>query len=194
MPEAPELNVLVKELKYILKNDSYKGSTIIKIFRNHKTIYIVLKNDTAITIHLMLKGYLSLEKDSYTIHTLNFAHSTIFINDPMKLAKLRHINNIDITDVKPSVETFIEYCEEHPNTMIKNALIGYGIGIGKYLTREIFGKTNINISTKCKNIPTSTLTKLLKYSLTLIKYITELHGKHSYRDIYGKYGKFYPKY
>ena len=198
MPEAPEINVLVKQLKHILKNFNYNNKNIIDIFRNNKTINILLNdkkhNLYIITIHLMLRGFLSLVKDKYTIYSLKFYYKshniTLYINDPMRLAKLSYHKYIK----EAKLVSFLEYCYIHPNLMIKMALVGYKMGIGRYLLKEIFGKFKINKNTKCRNISTAVIKKIYQYANKLILHITKLHGKHTFRDIYGNYGKYTPKY
>lgn len=175
MPEAPEINVLVTQLKQILK---------LPVFRDNKSIYIISDNSTII-IHLMLKGFLSLDKTNYSIANIQLNGITIFVNDSMKLATVTIVKQQLTPDKRP---TFLSFCQNHPNMMIKNALMKYKMGIGKYLLKIIMKEFNCDV--KCKEMSNEMINKVKLYADDVIKKITSLGGKNTFRDIYGTYGKY----
>lgn len=196
MPEAPEINVLVNQLKKILKNSYYKKYKIKNIYRFNKTINILLDNDKTIIIHLMLKGRLSLKKNGFTIHTLEFNNGdsslNLYINDSIKLATVKIINTSKEQEI--NLSGFINYCQHHPNSSIMRNLQNFNLGVGKYLTKEIFGHLKITPKTKSYNFTIEEIKSIYNYTLHLITYITDKGGRNTFTDLYDNYGEYQTKY
>lgn len=193
MPEAPEINVLVKQLKHLIVGEEHKIYFIKDVTRDNKDINIFLSNYTMIVINLRLKGFLSLIKTQYTKYKIDvYGHRelTIYINDTMKLATMR----VKKIKEKKHILPFRDFCGTHPTMSIGNALINYKIGIGKYLLKEIFGYLKMSPLVKCKNLTSDKIQLIEETAVSLIKHITKLGGKNTYNDLYGKPGKYIPRF
>lgn len=193
MPEAPEINVLVNQLKDLLKDQIYNNEKVIDVIRDKKTILIIIENKGTIRIHLMLKGYISLSEDKYTKFKINFSNSTIYINDPINLVTVEINASPFINDDL----NLLYYIKKHPNMMTKTVLIKCKkMGIGRYLLKECLKilKENFKITgeTKCKDIDISIIPNIEKSIEELIDKITKAGGKHTFRDLYGTYGTYHP--
>lgn len=206
MIEAPEVNVLITQLKEYLKDSMYTdtGHKIVDIYRDGKNLAFKLltKNDKSLhmIIHFTLKGHLSLEKNKNTLYTFKFANDKIvYLNDPIKLA----FQDWAIDDDYASYKTPFENCiKDHPNMMLKRVLIRhccYPIGLGVFLTKELIGilkhELKMDTNIRCKNLTDEDIQKIRNRAEELITDVTNAGGKHTFTDLYGNNsGKYYSKY
>lgn len=203
MPELPDLTLFSENLTRRLSGQCVVGTTVLStkslkgnirefqssvmskklcnVSRNGKELVFNLAEGIVFSIHLMLKGYLSLGQiaDSKPKVIVEFSEDTLSLRDPMSWAKVT-FPHIPSTVPDPlSHEFTISYLTKQLNANAKVPLKTFLItqseilGIGNAYADEIMWAARIAPQSLCGALPAAAIVELHDKSRYVIKWAIE---------------------
>tara|TARA_Y100000310_G_scaffold124700_1_gene123457 strand:- start:70583 stop:71356 length:774 start_codon:yes stop_codon:yes gene_type:complete len=190
MPELPEVETVVRQLKEHLTGREIKKLTIYdekvidpqikqhlpfkinNISRNGKYITFNLNNGKYLFTHLRMTGYFNInKKDRYTSGLFEYGKNYFTYNTIRRFGSIKLLNKTQIKQkyaklglepLKCNGDEFIQLMQRYPKSNIKNKIMDQNVilGIGNIYAQEAMYYAGINPNKKINQISELQLTKL----------------------------------